>query len=133
MDYKQGYIWLSRARTLDFQIRDKIEYIESLYSCCGIQGICYDKVSVVISPENKFERIMADIDKEKRELEDLRVRKESAIREISEKINTLNPSPEKTVLMAYFIGCRDMKKISEDLKYDFKYCYELRKKGIRKL
>ena len=104
MDLKQGYKWLSRARNIDYQIKDKIIYIDSLYNCCGLQGISYDRISVMSSPENKFERIMAEIDQEKRELEDLRKHKEAVIKEIKEKIDTLSPTPEKTILMGYFIG-----------------------------
>ena len=100
MDLKQGYKWLSRARNIDYQIKDKIIYIDSLYNCCGLQGISYDRISVMSSPENKFERIMAEIDQEKRELEDLRKHKEAVIREI---------------------------------KYELKYCYRLREKGIKRL
>lgn len=133
MDLEQGYEWLSRARTIDFQIKDKIIYIDSLYNCCGLQGIAYDRISVMNSPENKFERIMAEIDQEKRELEKLRKRKETVIHEIKDKIDTLSPAPEKTILMGYFIGCKDMKEISREIKYELKYCYKLRKKGIRKL
>ena len=133
MNLEEGYEWLSRARNIDFQIKDKIIYIDSLYNCCGLQGISYDKISVMSTPENKFERIMAEIDKEKRELEDLRTKKEAVIREIKEKIDTLSPSPEKTVLMGFFVGCWDMKNISKEIGYQMNYCYRLRKKGIRKL
>ena len=133
MELKQGYKWLSRARNIDYQIKDKIIYIDSLYNCCGLQGISYDKISVMSSPENKFERIMAEIDQEKRELEELRKIKEAVIKEIKEKIDTLNPTPEKTILMGYFIGCKDMKEISREIKYELKYCYRLRKKGIKSL
>ena len=130
MDLKQGYKWLSRARNIDYQIKDKIIYIDSLYNCCGLQGISYDRISVMSSPENKFERIMAEIDQEKRELEDLRKHKEAVIKE---KIDTLSPTPEKTILMGYFIGCKDMKEISREIKYELKYCYRLREKGIKRL
>lgn len=133
MELKQGYKWLSRARNIDYQIKDKIIYIDSLYNCCGLQGISYDKISVMSSPENKFERIMAEIDQEKRELEELRKIKEAVIKEIKEKIDTLNPTPEKTILMGYFIGCKDMKEISREIKYELKYCYRLREKGIKRL
>ncbi len=133
MEYKTGFKWLSRARKIDWCIQDKIVYIESLYTCCGLQGISYDKISVITSPENKFERIMGEIDREKREVERLRQLKEELIYEISEKINVLEPSPEKTVLMKFFIGCKDMKKIAIEMKYQENYCYELRRKGIKKL
>ena len=133
MDYAEGSQWLSRARRLDFQIRDKIYLIEALYTCCGLQGISYDRVSVVTTPENKFERIMADIDKNKRELDSLRKRKETVIYEILSRLDTLEPSPEKTILIGYYINCERMEKISQDIGYELKYCYRLRKRGIKML
>lgn len=133
MDYAEGTQWLSRARRLDFQIRDKIYLIEALYTCCGLQGISYDRVSVVTTLENKFERIMADIDKNKRELDSLRKRKEAVIYEILSRLDTLEPSPEKTILIGYYINCERMEKISQDIGYELKYCYRLRKRGIKML
>ena len=100
MEFEYGNKWLYRARNIDLEIKDKIYLIEALYTCCGLQGISYDKISVITSPENKFERIMADIDKEKRKLEDLRKQKEQAIYEIQAKIDTLETSPEKTIFFS---------------------------------
>lgn len=133
MDYVEGSQWLSRARKLDFQIRDKIYVIDALYTCCGLQGISYDRVSVVTTPENKFEKTMAEIDKHKRELESLRQKKEKVIYEILEKLNTLETSPEKTILIGYYVNCERMEKISQDIGYELKYCYRLRKRGIKML
>ena len=133
MDYKEGMNFLSSARSIDLQIKNKIYLIEALYTVIGLQGISYDKVSVISSPENKFERVIADIDKEKRELEILQMRKEKAIYEIKAKIDRLEDSPEKTVLMGYFIRCHKMKDIADDIGYEIHYAYKLRTKGIEKL
>lgn len=133
MEFEYGNKWLYRARNIDLEIKDKIYLIEALYTCCGLQGISYDKISVITSPENKFERIMADIDKEKRKLEDLRKQKEQAIYEIQAKIDTLETSPEKTILMGFYVKGERMEKIAADIGYEVKYCYRLRKRGIKKL
>lgn len=133
MDYVEGSQWLSRARKLDFQIRDKIYVIDALYTCCELQGISYDRVSVVTTPENKFEKTMVEIDKHKRELEKLRKKKEAVIYEILEKLDTLETSPEKTILIGYYVNCERMEKISRDIGYELKYCYRLRKRGIKML
>lgn len=134
MEFEYGKKWLSRARSIDLEIKDKIYLIEALYTCCGLQGIAYDKVSVISSPENKLERIMADINDVQKELKTLRKRKEVVIREIQQKIEKLEISPERTILMGFYIGCHSMNEIADDLGYvDAKYCYELRKKGILKL
>lgn len=133
MDYMEGSKWLSRARKLDFQIREKIYLIEALYTCCGLQGISYDKVPVVTTPENKFESTMADIDEAKRELEALQKEKQIVINEITEKIYTLEVSPERTILMAFYVGCQEMEKIAKDVGYELSYCYRLKKRGIKML
>lgn len=133
MEYKQGLKWLSRARTIDFQMKDKVYLIEALYTCCGLQGISYDKISVVSSPENKLERIIADIDKAQRELQELREQKQKVLYEISQKIGKLESSPEKTVLMGFYVGCRQMEEVGRDIGYATSYCYDLRRKGIEKL
>ena len=133
MEIEYGKKWLSRARKIDLEIKDKIYLIEALYTCCGLQGISYDKISVVSSPENKLERIIADINEAQKELETLRHKKEVVIYEIKNKIDKLDNSPEKTILIGFYIACYSMSSIAEDLGYEEHYCYELRKKGILKL
>ena len=133
MEFEEGKKWLSRARSIELEIKDKIYLIEALYTCCGLQGISYDKISVVSSPENKLERIIADINEAQKELEALRHKKEAVIYEIKSKLDTLENSPEKTILIGFYIACYSMDSIADDLGYELKYCYELRKKGILKL
>ena len=133
MEVEYGKKWLSRAWKIDLEIKDKIYLIEALYTCCGLQGISYDKISVVSSPENKLERIIADINQAQKELEELRKKKEKAIKEIKKKIDKMEASPEKTILIGFYIGCYPMSSIAEDLGYEIKYCYKLRDKGIEKL
>lgn len=133
MEFEEGKKWLSRARSIELEIKDKIYLIEALYTCCGLQGISYDKISVVSSPENKLERLIADINEAQKELEALRHKKEAAIYEIKSKLDTLENSPEKTILIGFYVACYSMDSIADDLGYELKYCYELRKKGILKL
>ncbi len=133
MNYEEMKQWLKRGRSIDYEIKDKMVLLEALYSCCGIQGISYDGVSVISSPENKLEKNMANIDKVKRDIEILLKRKERAIYEISAVIGELKASPEKTILMQYYVGCWKMEKIAQDIGYELSYCYQLKKKGIEKL
>lgn len=133
MEFEFGKKWLSRARSIELKIQEKIYLIEALYTCCGLQGISYDKVSVISSPENKLERVMADINETQKELEELRKKKEEAVYEIKAKIEKLEYSPERTILMGFYVGCHSMSSIADDLGYAESYCYELRKKGILKL
>ena len=133
MDYEDMKQWLKRGRNIDYEIKDKLVLLEALYSCCGIQGISYERVSVISSPENKLEKNMANIDKIKRDIEMLQRMKEEAIYEISQQIDRLKPSPERTILMQYYVGCWKMEKIAGDIGYELSYCYQLKKKGIEKL
>lgn len=133
MEYKQGIKWLTQVRTIDLQIKEKNYLIEALYTCIGLQGISYDKVSVVTSPENKFEKIMAEITEEKEKLEKLQLKKAEVIREITKGLNALGECPERTILIGFYVNGMDMEKISQDLGYELSWCYRLRRKGIEEL
>ena len=133
MEYKQGVKFLTRVRALERKIQEEKYLIETLYTCIGLQGISYDKVSVVTSPENKFEKIMAQIADHKKKVENLQVQKANLILEISTKIDNLGECPERTILFGYYIGGVNMEKLSEDLGYELSWCYRLRRKGIEAL
>ena len=133
MEYKQGVRWLTRVRALERKIQEEKYMREALYTCVGLQGISYDKVSVMTSPENKFEKVMAQIDEHKTKLEELQIKKANVIIEISESINNLGECPERTILFGYYIGGVDMEKLSDDLGYALSWCYKLRRKGIEAL
>lgn len=133
MKYEEGVKWLTRVRTIDLQIKEKNYQIEALYTCVGVHSVSYDKVSVVTSPENTFERIISDISVLKQEVEELKLRKAYVITEISTRINKLGDCPEKTILFGFYVGGLDMEKVAEDLGYELSWCYRLRRKGIEKL
>ena len=133
MKYEEGKRHLSRVRTIDLQIKEKIYLIEALYTCIGLQGISYDNVSVISSPDSKFERIMGDIQEQKAALEKLQLKKAEVIREITAELNSLGECPERTILVGFYVNGMDMEKISEDLGYELSWCYRLRRKGIEML
>ena len=133
MKYEEGVRWLTRVRTIDLQIKEKMYQIEALYTCIGLQGVSYDKVSVITSKDNKFERIISDIAVLREEVEELNLRKAYVIKEISARINKLGECPEKTILFGFYVGGLDMEKIATDLGYELSWCYRLRRKGIEKL
>lgn len=133
MKYEEGKRYLSRVRTIDLQIKEKNYLIEALYTCIGLQGISYDKVSVVSSPDSKFERIIGEITEQKAALEKLQLKKAEVIREITAELNSLGECPERTILVGFYINGMDMEKISEDLGYELSWCYRLRRKGIEML
>lgn len=133
MEYKHGVRFLTRVRALERQIQEEKYLIEALYTCIGLQGISYDKVSVVTSPENKFEKILAEITEHKAKVESLQIKKANTILEISTRINDMGECPERTILFGYYIGGESMEKLSEDLGYELSWCYRLRRKGIEAL
>ena len=133
MDYKSGVKWLTRPQTIDRQIKEEEYIIEGLYTCIGLQGVSYDKISVISSPENKFERIMAEIDEHKKKVEKLRHVRIKIIHEISSRIEALGECPERTILSGFYVGGVEMEKIAKDLEYDLSWCYRLRRKGIKNL
>lgn len=133
MKYEEGKKYLMGVRTIDLQIKEKMYQIEALYTCIGIQGISYDKISVVSSPESKFEKIIADITELKNDVEKLQIKKANTIREISAKFNKLGECPERTILFGFYVGGKDMETIANDLDYEISWCYRLRRKGIEAL
>lgn len=133
MEYKQGVKYLTRVRALERRIQEEKYIIEALYTCIGLQSISYDKVSVVSSPDNKFEKIIVEIDEHKKKAEELQIKKSEVIIEISNRIDELGECPERTILYGYYIGGVDMEKLAEDLGYALSWCYKLRRKGIEAL
>ena len=133
MDIITGKRELAKVRSINLRIKELEYLIEALYSCIGLQGVNYDKISVVSSPDNKFEKIMGDIQELKNEVERWNKKKAKAIKELSQMINTLGECPERTVLFGYYVAGMKMEDISQDLGYEVHYCYKLRDKGIEKL
>ena len=133
MKYEEGDKWLKRFQPIDRLIIEKKIQIEALYTCVGVQGISYEKISVISSPENKFENIIADITVLKDELEELQLKKAVIIEEIRDKLNSLGECPERTILFGYYLGGMRMEKLSEELGYELSWCYRLKRKGIEKL
>ena len=133
MKYEEGKKHLLGVRRMDLIIKEKMYLIEALYTCIGLQGVSYDKVSVISSPDNKFEKIIGEIDELKKEVEKLQLLKAQTIRELSAEINKLGECPERTILFGFYIGGMDMEKIAEDLGYATSWCYKLRRKGIEAL
>lgn len=133
MEYKQGIRFLTRVRTIERQIQEEKYLIEELHTCLEAHGISYDEIPVIKTPENKFERIIIEIDEHKRKTEELQIKKAEVIIEISNRIDGLGECPERTILYGYYIGRVGMEKLSEDLGYALSWCYKLRRKGIEAL
>lgn len=133
MKYEEGKRHLSRVREIDFQIKEKMYQIEALYTCVGLQGVSYDRVSVISSPDSKFERVIGEITELKAEVERLQLVKAKAINQISTELNALEECPERTILFGFFVGGMPMEKIADDLGYALSWCYKLRRKGIEAL
>lgn len=133
MKLEEGKIWLRRARTLDLRIYEQNKLIESRYRCLGLQGISYDKVQVISSPENRFEMIFAEIDELKRKVDDLLLQRREVGLEIEFKISQLPESPERAILLGYYVSGEEMEKISKEIGYELSYCYKLLKRGIKAL
>ena len=133
MDIITGKRELAKVRSINLRIRELEFLIEALYSCIGMQGISYDKISVVSSKDNRFEKIMGDIQELKDEVEKWNKKKAKAINELSKMINTLGECPERTILFGYYVAGMKMEDIAQDLGYEVHYCYKLRDKGIEKL
>ena len=82
---------------------------------------------------SQIERITLRIVELENELNDLLGQKANAIMEIDSSLNRLPDCAEKTILYEFYIARRPMVKIANDIGYNVKHCYKLRRKGIEML
>ena len=133
MELNEGKEWLVRTRKLDHRIYELSEEIKAKRSLLEVQGISYDTVRVISTPENRFEKVFAEIDLLQRNLDELCDKRRNVAKEIKQEIMKLPESPERAILIAYYVAGEKMTKISEDLNYELTYCYRLKDKGIEQL
>ena len=133
MDFIKGKIWLARGKVISKKIWELEIEIEGYRSCLLGSSISYEKVNVIKTPENHLEKIMCQIDECERKLNALKIERGEILLEINNKINELEEGAERLVLRAFYVGNMRMADIAENIGYDEKYCYEIRKRGIEKL
>lgn len=125
--------WINQVRNIESEIKNLSDECTELRECLGIQGIAYDKITVKSTPENKLEKIMARIDLLERRIQVLKIDKANAIVDITEALETMDETPQKTILYRFYIRRTPMAKIAKEVGYDKSYCYKLLKKGKREL
>lgn len=125
--------WINQVRNIESEIKNLSDECAELRECLGIQGIAYDKITVKSTPENKLEKIMARIDLLERRIQVLKIDKANAIVDITEALETMDETPQKTILYRFYIRRTPMAKIAKEVGYDKSYCYKLLKKGKREL
>ena len=133
MELKDGYNLLNSNRRYESKIR-RIRYtIAELRSCelprSGGDGVCVQTSKA----GSQIERITLRIVELENELEILLGEKANAVMEIDTALNRLPDGAEKTILYEFYIGRRPMIKIANDIGYNVKHCYRLRRKGIEML
>ena len=133
MEFEYGKRWFVRANAIDRQIWELEDEIKAYESCLECAGMSYDKINVVKSPENHFERVMCDIADCFSKIQELNLKKMEVLREINSALNQLEDCPERYVLRAFYVNHKSMKDIADKIGYEEHYCYELRKKGIERL
>lgn len=133
MDLKQGYNLLSSNRRLESKIR-RIRYTIAELRACELPRNGNDGTCVQTSKAgSQIERITLRIVELENELNDLLGQKANAIMEIDASLNHLPDGAEKTILYEFYIARRPMVKIANDIGYNVKHCYKLRRKGIEML
>lgn len=125
--------WINQARNIQTEINNLTDECQELRECLGLQGIAYDKISVISTPENKLERIMARIDLLERKIKVLKIDKANAVVEIAEELEQMPDSPQKTILYRFYLRQAPMARIAKEMGYDRSYCYKLLKKGRREI
>lgn len=129
-DFGRGKAYLKQIRDADGAIKRKEMQLKELKSCLLPGCIRYDKDKIQSSPSNQMEEVMARVDLLEREIESMKADKALMIIEISDTIDSLESSEEKTVLMGVYIAGESMNKIARVIGYSSQHAYRLRKRGV---
>ena len=130
---RQAYIFLNSARVLHWEwLRLKAKHDE-LESCLLPAAIRYDKDHIQSSPCNQMEDVMARIDLLDRDIEAMKKDKARFIMDVSDMISLIPSDDEKVILLAFYVGNKRMKAVSDMVNYSLNWTYELRKRGVKHL
>ena len=133
MDIKQGTKFLIQPRQLEIKIK-RLEYeIEELRTMLEPNAIRYDLDKVKTSPKDSMSEVFSRIDELESELIRTKEKKKRIFMKISQMFSELPESPEKTILVGFYLHRLSMETIASDLNYNVKWCYKLRIKGIKQL
>ena len=96
--------YLSKIQTYRQTMQMYADRIEELYhEAAGIKAIVYDKDRVQVSPENRFEQIMAKIDAEARKWARARLRYEKEVRKRMEQVAGLERADYAEILRLRYV------------------------------
>ena len=106
---------------------------DELQSCLLPAGIRYDKDVVQTSPEDKLSAIAGAVIELDQRIQELKQQKARLIMRITASIDRLPDSRERTILVAFYIGRKSVREISEIIAYSESHTYQLRRQGVRHL
>lgn len=96
--------YLTKIITYRRALRRIEMHIEELYeSASGVRAITYDKDKVQSSPENRIEKVMAEIDSEKRQWDKLHAKYERELRKRVDMIARLDHADHVEILMLRYV------------------------------
>ena len=132
-DYGRGLDFLGQIREIDRAILCKELQRDELKSCLLPGAIRYDKDHIQSSPCNQMEDVMARIDLLDRDIEAMKKDKARFIMDVSDMISLIPSDDEKVILLAFYVGNKRMKAVSDMVNYSLNWTYELRKRGVKHL
>lgn len=130
---EKAYKYLSRIKTMDNEILRLEAMRTEMESCLLPHSLSYDKDKIQKTREDRMSRIYADIEKKKMEEIELRERKHELLQEISDTIELLEDSQEKTILTMYWIGNSRIYDIAKKMNYSTSKIYAVMQKGMKDL
>ena len=96
--------YLSKIQTYRQIMQTYADRIEALYhDAAGVKAIVYDKDRVQVSPENRFEEIMAKIDAEARKWAAARLKYEKEVQKRVEQITGMERAEYAEILRLRYI------------------------------
>lgn len=125
------YSHFMKVRRIEYKIQ-RLKYRRAALEACLLPpAIRYDKDKVQTSPSDKVSEIVAEIDKIDKKIAELMSDNYSAIREVSDAIDTLDDDLEKVVLYGYLLAGRSMAAIAEDIHYSRQHTYRIYQQGLK--
>lgn len=129
----KAYEYLSRLKTVDYEIMRAESRKKELESCLLPESTNYEKSKVKKSTEDRMAKIYADVEEAKQCIVELQRKKHAILTEISTLIEKLEDEQEKTILTLYWISNDRIYEIAKKMNYSTSKIYASMQSGMKKV
>lgn len=133
VEYEEVKKWLKQSRDLNKEINELILAKQEAFEIATGGAIDYAKDRVQSGGNNGTEqRLIRYVDYEI--LINKSIDKLVAVKnKIFTLIQNVDDSKCRTLLISYYINCKTLEQIAEDMEYDIRWVHSLHKKSIKKV